>query len=651
MLTKFTPRSVSYILLVYVIGIVFFTLFRITLIAVNAQQLQHIPGLFSVLSHTMLMGLRFDIVISGYILILPALLLLIAELTGKLKPWVFKSSHLFIILLYIICFLICTADIPFFSNYNNRLNTTILNWTSTPLLGIKMVLQDSVLLRYLLFFFLVSVAFTLIMKRVFRNFRNTLVNTGAQSTHSLPKIATAIIFLMLMALGIRGRTEAKSPILIGTAFFSNYNFPNQAGLNPVFTFMIGCTENWKEENKKLHLIADSTAARNVKYYLHTDNDGLSRTIVPATREHKYNVVIVLMESMSGFYLERFGNRNNLTPNLDTLAKNGYNFINVYSAGIHTFNGIFSTLYSHPALMARHTMYDEVIPAYTGLPYFLEKRGYETMYFTTHDGQFDNVAGFLTANHMHRVISQKDYPSAQVLSSMGVADHYMFDFSLPLLTKQQQDRRPFLAVYMTASNHPPYTIPDGIPFKPKHSEIRHGAVEYTDWSVGYFMKKAATLPWYDSTIFVFLGDHGTWEGESYGALPYWYSHIPLIIYSPMFRQAPKELHIAGGQTDVFPTIAGLLGGTYINNTMGADLLNEGRPWAIFSQDDKIGVADSTDIYVWEKNGSECMYRIWTDIKLLDTKRAKADSMRTYAFSMIQYAQWLRDNNKAGPDVKY
>ncbi|NIS38165.1 hypothetical protein GWN91_03100, partial [Candidatus Saccharibacteria bacterium] len=40
----------------------------------------------------------------------------------------------------------------------------------------------------------------------------------------------------LIFLAIRGRISAKSPIRWGTAFFSNYAFANQLGLNPLYTF-------------------------------------------------------------------------------------------------------------------------------------------------------------------------------------------------------------------------------------------------------------------------------------------------------------------------------------------------------------------------------------------------------------------------------
>ena len=115
---------------------------------------------------------------------------------------------------------------------------------------------------------------------------------------------------------------------------------------------------------------------------------------------------------------------------------------------------------------------------------------------------------------------------------------------------------------------------------------------------------------------------------------------------MYRNAPRVIKSPGGQIDVFPTIAGLAGGDYKNNTMGIDLLNASRHWMYFSQDDKIGVADTNMLYVWQKGRDENMYHLPDGTDILAAHRSVADSMRTYAFSMIQYAERLRTNNNTG-----
>jgi phosphoglycerol transferase MdoB-like AlkP superfamily enzyme len=648
---KLIPVTTKYILSVYIVGLLFFTLFRCILIYVNFNEVHSIPGAAWILSRAMFLGFRFDTVVCGYVLILPAAILFATELTGVLRKWLFLSVHILVCLLLTACFLICAADIPFYSNYGNRLNVTILNWTDSPLFMIRMVWQDTTFLKYFVIFLLLSIVLFVIMARVYRTYKYRFAATLPKSTVRvhISKAVFALLFLGLMILCIRGRTDEKSPIVPGTAFFCNYNLPNQAGLNPVFTFMWSYAEGLNDRNKPLKLIDDNFAAAYVRRYLNVSNSdsSLIRQVSGVGVGHKYNVVLVIMESMTAYYLQNQGGSKGLTPNLDSLALHGYNFHDFYSAGIHTYNGIFSTLYGYPALMGRHSMEGTVIPPYTGMPYFFSQRGYETIYFTTHDDQFDNVGGFLQRNYVHTIVSKQDYPSEKIRSTLGISDHDLFDFSLPLLKGQYDQHKPFFAAYMTGSNHNPYIVPPGIPFAPKYMNIRGGCVEYADWSIGYFMEKASHMPWYDSTIFVFLGDHGTIDSSTfYSNMPFSYSHIPCIIYSPMFRNAPKDIHSPGGQIDVFPTIAGLLGGDYTNNTMGIDLLHNSRQYMFFTQDDKVGVADTSDLYIWQKDLPECILNIRSRKDGISDEKAKADSMRTYAFSMIQYTQWLRANNKTG-----
>jgi len=653
---KRTPITVRYILSVYVTGLLFFTFFRCLLVYTNAASLHSIPAVWGILFHTMFMGLRFDTVVSGYVLILPATILLVSELLNLLKRPVILAAHIFICALYTAAFFICAADIPFFKNYNNRLNVSILNWIDSPLFMVRMVWEDNSFLAYFFLFIITAVLFIMIATHRYKKFIGHVINPGThQQAKVIYRAAACVLLPGLMVLGMRGRTDEKSPIIAGTAYFCNYDLPNQAGLNPVFTFMWSWTDELKDENRKLTLMDDSAALQNVRYYLHIEpGQGnkeypICRNVATGVPEHKYNVVVVVMESMSAYYMARFGNKNNLTPNLDTLAAKGYSFDNFYSAGIHTFNGIFSVLYAYPALMARHTMEGAIIHSYTGLPMFFRQRGYETMYFTTHDDQFDNVGGFLSANNVHKIISKKDYPSSEVLSTLGVPDHVMLGFSIPKLNECYSQHKPFLAMYMTASNHNPFIVPGNVPFKANHPEVRGGCVEYADWAIGNFMKQAETQPWFANTIFVFVADHGAGEGICYEGLPLAYNHIPCIIYAPMLLDSPRVIKSPGGQIDIFPTIAGLEGGSYTNNTLGIDLLRDSRPYMYFSQDDKVAVANTTQLYIWRKSGPESLLGLADGKEYLPNNRAMADSMKQYAFSMIQTAQWMLYNKKTGAQV--
>lgn len=589
------------------------------------------------------MGWRFDTVISGYILFFPLLILSVLSFFSFNKNLVYKTLHYFILILYLLAFLICAIDIPFFNYYFSRLTIVVLSWMQNASFGFKMIFEEMSYLIYLFVFLVVCIGFIIVLKKIKKK---VLQQTDNQHTLSkirffIKQFSFSIIALSLLFLGIRGRIEKKSPIKVGTAYFSNYAFPNQLGLNPVYTFIQSYIDKINPTNEIFHLMDDETAIRNANQYMHITNSKIPfvREIKGEEHPHAANVVVVLMESMSANKMTRYGNPAQLTPFLDSIANHAYCFENFYSAGIHTFNGIFSTLFSYPAQLKQHPMNGTIIPQFNGFSNTLKNFNYHSIYITTHDEQFDNVSGFLHANAFDNIISQKDYPSDMVLSTLGVPDHYMFEYAIPVLNDLNKKNKPFFACFMTASDHGPYIIPSNIDFKAKNKDTREGIVEYADWSIRHFISLAEKQPWFDNTIFVFLADHGGIVGSNAYDMPLSYNHIPLIIYAPKLIKEAKSIKNPGGQTDVFPTVMGILGYPYTNSTAGIDLLREKRPYMYFSADDKIGCINDEFFYIYRTSGSESLYKFRNQDTRDYIKENKmlADSMKTYSFSMLQSSQ--------------
>ncbi|MFC2155863.1 hypothetical protein ACFLRB_05185 [Acidobacteriota bacterium] len=105
------PEYVKYLLSVYLVGIAFFTVFRILLLLTNLDRLHALPGgKFVLICKAFIMGLRFDTVISGYILSLPLLILFITSLFLVANKWVYRSLTIYSFLLYSAAFCICAID-------------------------------------------------------------------------------------------------------------------------------------------------------------------------------------------------------------------------------------------------------------------------------------------------------------------------------------------------------------------------------------------------------------------------------------------------------------------------------------------------------------------------------------------------------------
>jgi phosphoglycerol transferase MdoB-like AlkP superfamily enzyme len=344
-----------------------------------------------------------------------------------------------------------------------------------------------------------------------------------------------------------------------------------------------------------------------------------------------------MESMSAKNMKHFGNENNLTPVLDSLYDHSISFSNFYSDGNHTFNGIFSSLYGWHSLPMVHHMKDLAHQQpYHGLPGTLREQGYRTIFFTTHDDQFDNMAGFLLPNGIENIISEKDYERSYVLSTLGVSDHIMLTRVVSEMDKVSGKGKPVFISMITGSNHEPFVLPEGISFQPRAGTLAENMVEYADWSIGKFMAEASTHPWFDSTIFIFTGDHGGLikTFDRYLA----FHHVPLIIYAPKIFQHPEIISNVGGQADIFPTVCGLLNLSYRNNSMGVDLLNSRRNYYPFNFDEEICVVSTESLYALV-HSQDNNYSITADKKNLEPQSmtSEADSMKIFLEAVMQTTQ--------------
>jgi len=641
------PRHILFIVAVYATGICFLTLFRLLLVLTNLQQIPAVPDKFSLLAQSFVMGFRFDTVVSGYALALPLITLTIISLVGWRDERIYRIMSWLLVALHTPLFLAGAADIPYFRYYFSRLTVASLNWMDAPAFMVKMVFGE---IRYFVYFILFVTCLILFAQIVSIIRKAIWKRTGARESRWL-SLGISLLACGLLFVGVRGRVAQKSPIRAGTAYFSNYAFINQLGLNPAFTFIRSALDARQPENRRLDLMDEDEAQRKAREFLKIPEGAgfispMARRVTATGEPLEANVILVIMESMAAAKMARYGNPDSLTPVMDSLASVSLCFDNIYTDGMHTYNGICATLFSFPTLLKRHPMKATIIPEMTGFARTLSERGYGTIFFTTHDEQFDNMGGFLRGNGFQNVISQKDYPREKILSTLGVPDDYLFEFAIPKLNNLHRRGRPFFCAMLTASDHGPYIIPKWADFKPRSSEARKQIVEYADWSVGRFLRLAQREDWYENTIFVFVADHGAVWGASEYDMPLSYFHTPLIIFAPGLLPEPRTFDVIGGQIDIFSTIMGLLQIDYVNNTLGIDLLRDERLAIFFTADDKIGCLNREFFFVHRQNGLESLYKYRTaeSNNYLEQYPTAADSLRTYAFSMLQAAQGMIEKKK-------
>ena len=640
------PRF-SYILWAYLIGIAIFTVFRLIETAAFAGTSAQAVDFEGLLPKALFMGWRFDTVVCCYILTLPLLLMAIGEIARIRSRAFYLVAHHITVSLFIICFFASAADIPYFCYFYSRLDVVALSWVDSFGVMASMIFSEPAYVAYLVLFLAVATGYWFLMRWLFRR----LFDNNISSFFNRPWAITASLVLAITCfVGMRGRLSMKSPIRTGTASFCNNPFLNQIGLNPVFTFLKSLEDAGKERNKPVNLIDISTARTVLCEQQNSPCDSalVSNAILLPSGT---NVVIVLMESMSadktGLSALPHISPQSLTPHLDSLMASGMLFTWTWSSGIHTYNGIYSTLYSHPAILSKHPMKQATIPHINGLPQALAGAGYSTAYFMTHDEDVDNMRGFLFNNGFQHVVGQHSYPSGEVVGTWGIPDHTLFDHVIEHCDTASSNG-PFFVCAMTCSDHAPYIIPDNITASFRSDDISCRIVEYADWALGRFIQKASKRPWFANTLFVFVADHGASIDHTYD-MSLAYNHVPLLFYAPG-RIAPQLIDRLAQQIDIAPTILAMLG--ISNNTIGIglDLQRHRRRYAYFSADKYIGIVDDTLFCLYRNNENTTSlyrYRNSSDTSPLPYPGTPADlasqlpetvnAMKRFALGMTQISQ--------------
>ena len=587
--------------------------------------------------YSFIIGWKFDTVVLCYLLSLPFILLTFQAFINIKTLFIDYLVSIYLASCSSILLILVIVDIPVFKFFHTRLSEASLQWLESWKVVLQMIVESKLYLSFLIFILIVApFLFYKVYTVSMRNLKSASLETFTQK-----RLQIFLYFIAMGAgcfMGLRGNLS--HPIRMGDAFYCHCNLLNQLGLNPAFSLFKSYTE-------KVNLMDNQEAISQTQQLLHINNPDtlispIARAIIPNDTAHQYNIVLVLMESMSAHYMAYFGNNEHITPNLDGLTQEAVFFTNAYSAGIHTNNGIFSSLYSFPALKRIRPMHTMPIRKYTGLPYVTKQYGYQNLFFSAHSFEFDNIVNFIPANHFDRLFSSELFPPEASLSAFGVPDGYLYDYALQTLDTAALTK-PFFATILTASNHEPYVLPNDFQ-SPLHEKNKRSAA-YADWSIGEFLKKAKQSAWFDNTLFVFVADHGFRVGDNAYDLALSYQHIPIFFYAPRILK-PSINNQFIGQIDIFPTLMGLMNMRYTNNTLGTDIFKDPRSCIYFSADDKLGCIDKQWLYIYRFNGSESLYEYTTGNKenMANTHPAELETLRKYAFSQIQTAEWMYSHNK-------
>lgn len=551
------------------------TLLRLTLLIWVWKDLNHNP---IYLLKTCIIGLGFDLASAAF-LILPMVVYLYltpSKITGSL----FDKIVLYFLttLLTLISVLTFFSELTFWEEFKTRFNfiaVDYLIYTHEVVANI----QESYPIPLLLTGSGIVVGMCLYLFVKSKSFERTFVNKTNFTLRSLVFFLYATLLIGFTSLYNNSSAE-----------WSDNRYLNEISKSGVYSFFAAFRNNQLKYDQFYNTIPQNTAFELSNRMVHPQTPPKPTSIThnitaktPNAALHP-NVIVVLMESMSGSFMKAFDQQENLTPNLDAMARDGLFFTNLYATGTRTVRGMEALALSIPPTPGQSIVKRPDNQGLFTIGSVFKDKGYTNNFFYGGDGYFDNMNKFWGGNGFNiydrgnNTVLTEDIqtqrfhiPDEKVhfKNAWGICDEDLFDAVIEASDKMYKENKSFFNFALTASNHRPYTYPEHTIDIPSGTG-RNGAVKYADYAIGAFIKKARTKPWFKNTVFVFVADHcASSAGKDEIDIPNY--HIPAIIYN-LPDTPPMNIDKQCSQIDVMPTLFEKLNWSYTSNFYGQDVLD-------------------------------------------------------------------------------
>ena len=316
-----------------------------------------------------------------------------------------------------------------------------------------------------------------------------------------------------------------------------------------------------------------------------------------------NLIFIQVESLENFVVKQKIDNQEITPNLNKLLKNSLYFTDFYeqvSNGTSSDADLMANTSVYP-IKRGSTFFRYPYNTYNSLPVMLKELGYSTLAAHPDKGAYWNWMEALKSFGFEKCIDDSNFIKDESIG-LGISDRSYLRQLEPLIVQQKQ---PFYTFFVTLTSHGPFDLPQEyrtLNINKKLDETKMGgyfqSIHYTDDEIGKFISKLKEDGILDNTVLVIYGDHtgvhkyyadelegiecaeSWWEGNNL--------RVPFIIYNSGIQG--EEIKTSGGQIDMLPTVAYLMGiddKKLENTAMGRNLLKTKKDFAISANREYIG----------------------------------------------------------------
>ena len=594
-------------------------------------------------------GVRFDLRLACLVVLPIAFIFLIPILNPIHNLILRKVSRIYLCAISILLTLFYIFDLGNYSYLDQRIDLSSFKLLENPLISFGMAFET-----YPVFWIVLGLIIMVWILWKGIHWAFLFLNDQPRLFRYRDKSIGFFIACIIFFFSIWG-TFRQYRLLWSDAYFSNDPFIVSVALNPVLYFNETRTFAIKDYDKQAtrdhyDLLVEEFGVDNPDI----NKLDFSRKKAAIKSYKKPNIVIVFLESVSLNRMGRVGNPLNPMPEMDMLSKQGVFFDRLYVPIVGTARSVFGmitgihdvaeveTATSNPQIVDQYTLVNSL-------------KGYQKKYFIGGSASWRNIRGLLNKNIPDmKIIEQKDldYPRLDV---WGISDHDLFATAHGNLTSLET-KEPFFAIIQTATNHRPYSIPKNIDsfsiVKKSETELKqagfssieqYNAMRLLDNAVGTFIKNAKEASYFENSIFIFFGDHGTSDPPAIHMekadfdLKLRSYRVPFFIYAPNHVEGGRTISKVSQLVDIMPTVCSLAGVAYDNRTMGKDLfgdsINDESLALIINKKvakSHIAVVGKNHYLSMQKDGSEIqLYDLGSENPLVDVKEKYPEITSSYS----------------------
>ena len=456
------------------------------------------------------------------------------------------------------------------------------------------------------------------------------------------KVLYTLAVAVVVFVAIRG-TLAHRPINPSTVAYCGDGMLNTLPLNSLYS-VVHAIYSMKNERSaadvygKLPYDQVSAEVNRCAGIVPISTDIPSLHIQESTRKRArpLNLVMIVEESLGAQYVANLGGRG-LTPELDKLAADAWNFTRAYATGTRSVRGLEALVAGFPPTISDAALrLSGAQQNFFTLAQLLKQHGYRSRFIYGGEAHFDNMKGFFLGNGFDELHDRESFEDPVFVGTWGASDEDMFTKLDELLSNPPD--QPTFTLAFSVTNHSPWEYPAGRIKVDGNPATVENTVRYADWALGQFFEKAKASPYWEDTVFLIVADHDS-KVRGASLIPVDRFHIPAVILGA--DVAPRRDDRLISQIDLPTTLLSLMGVHAEHPMIGRDLTREGGDRAMMQYGENYGYLQGDQLLVLEPGRPPSQYHYVAPNSF--TKQNVDEALVKTALSHVLWPTWVYRNH--------